>query len=391
MRHRIIAVLVFLTIVVPNVQAEEESRERLVVAVGSSTIYRDDVSAARNHAITNGLIAAVSQVSADLIPLENRVRDFQIINNILYSRTNEFIQGYKALSSARSGRRYSVMVEAVVLVEKMAGELSAVGIDLLKDALPTILFFVSEQDVSDPSTTYWWGLDSGFETVFSEGMMTIAMQAEGLSVIDHDMLSQDTVIKTLNYRPELNKQEVLALGAHYLTDLVVLGTAVALEAPNRMGEAMQSYGATVAARCFRVDSGAEIGASEQSFVAVSEHAVTGGADALAGAGRLAGEDLAEQIVTAWKNQLKGLIGIEVLIKWAGNLPDLVELRTAMAAITGVKRILPRTMNPDEAVVVVDFEGNEQELADALIINTFSSFGIHIYDLTENHMSIEINR
>jgi len=390
MKTLIIGVLAVLWAGSTEAQAEDHVRTKVVVAVGSSMIYREDVSSARKQATANSLVSAVSQVSSDLIPRDTMVQDFHVLNGILYSRTNEYIRGYRVLSAARSGKRYSVMVEAEVLVEKMETQMAGVGIMLQRNALPRVLLFITEQDLSDAAPKYWWGADSGLSTIFSESMMAITMQEKGFSILDHEPFAEDMVIMSLNYRPALNKQEVLSLGAHFQADLVVLGSSVALEAANRLGDTMRSYSGSVSARVLRVDSGALIASTNQSFTAVSESPATGGADALAGAGRLAAADLIEQITAAWQKKLEGATGIEVLIRWSGNLANLIELRTAMASLPSVKRILPRSMNPKEAVVAVDFEGSERELADALMVYSFSSFGIHIFELSENHMSIEIS-
>ena len=375
----------------PNVQAEEQALTRVVVTVGTSNVYRDDVSAARNQAIANGLVSAVAQVASDLILFDTMVQDFQVISSILFGRTNEFIQGYRVLNSARSGRQYSTMVEATVLIGKMEEQLSRAGIMLLKNALPRVLFFITEQDLSDPIPKYWWKGDESSQTIYAEGMMTIALQEKGFTVINHDLFAGDVAIQTIRFRPDLSKQELLTVGSHLQADLVVLGSSIAAEAANRMGDSVRSYSGTVTARVFRIDSGAEIASSIQSFVAVSDHPSTGGADALSGAGRLAGTDLVTQITAAWLKKIESLVGIQVVVKWAGNLANLVELRTAITGIPGVKMLLPRTMSAEEVVMTVDFEGTEKGLADELMLNTFSSFGIHIFELSENHLGIEIKK
>lgn len=386
-----ICVFTFSLIVSPNIQAEEQILTKIVVTVGTSNVYRDDVSSARSLAISNSLVSAVAWVASDLILFGTMIQDFPVINNILFGRTNEFIQDYRVLNSARSGRRYSALVEATVLIGKMEEQLSRVGILLLKNALPRVLFFITEQDLSDPIPKYWWKEDAGSQTIYSENLMAITMQEKGFTVIDHDLFTRDAAAQAIYYRPDLNKQEILSLGSHYQADLVILGTSTAVEASNRMGDNARSYNGTVSARAFRTDSGVEVASSIQSFVAVGDNPSTGGADALSGAGRLAGADLVTQITAAWLRKMESLVGIEIFIKWAGNLADLVELRTAIAGIPGVKQLLPRTMSAEEVAMTVDFEGTEKELADNLMLNTFSSFGIHIFEMSENRLSIEITK
>jgi hypothetical protein len=215
------------------------------------------------------------------------------------------------------------------------------------------------------------------------------MQDKGLSIKDHRDLSRDPVISPVLNRPDLNKQAAIALGAHFKADVVILGTATAQITANKMENNKSSYEGDVIARAFRTDSGEPMGSTDQSFVTVDQDAATGGANALSGAGRLAGADLSEQISTAWLEKQKALNGIEIYVKWDGNLADLVEFRKALVTLPGVTGISPREMSAVEAIIGVDYEGNEKELAEALLIHTFPSFGINIYEVSDRHLSIAI--
>jgi len=99
--------------------AEEIASTRTIVTIGSSKIYGEDLEQARNEAISNSLIYAVAQATAELLPFDSMIRNFQVIDRILLRHTDEVIQNYKVLSSSKSGKLYRVMVQATVLVEKM--------------------------------------------------------------------------------------------------------------------------------------------------------------------------------------------------------------------------------------------------------------------------------
>jgi hypothetical protein len=390
--HRLSIGICFLTLFLastPLAQAEEVAAPRSVITTGTGLVYREDVQSARKQAIASSLVSAVARVSSDLISLDTMSRDFQILNNILFSRTDEFIQDYKVLNSARSGNRYSVMVQASVSTERVEAQLSGVGILLLKNMLPRVLFFVTETTLSDPFAKYWWAADMDAADILSQNMMSLVLEEKGFLLVDPNLLSQDPAVKSVNYRPYLSRQEIISLGAYFQADVVIIGTSTAQIAPNRMGDTIGSYEGEVRASAFRTDTGAVVGETTRSFVAVSDDAAVGGADALSGAGELVGIDLSEQLVAAWQDKIKSLVGITVYIRWGGDLASLVELRQAIAAIPGTKGIFPREMSADEAVVAVDFEGDEKALADALMVNLYSSFGIHILDMSDLRLHIEL--
>jgi len=374
---------------IPLTWCEEVVSSRDVIAIGIGSVYREDVASARSQAIANSLVSAVSQVTSDLLPFDTMNRDFQVLNEILYSRTNKFIQGYKVLKSTRSGNRYSVMVQARVSTDLLEAQLSSVGILLLKNSFPNVLFFMTETVLSDPLPRYWWDDNPDTTILFSQNMMSVAFQKKGFTIIDPSLLGMDVAVRAVNYRPDLSKQEAIALGALFQADVVIVGASSAQAARNRMGDTIGSYQADVRARAIRTDSGVVIGETEQSFVAISDDPTLGGADALAGAGRLAGTDLSEQIASVWQDKIKSLIGIDITIRWGGDLANLVAFRKAIIAIPGTKRMFPQEMTADDAILAVDFEGDEKDLANALMVNTFPSFGIHIFETSALHLGVEL--
>lgn len=367
--------------------AEEVVSTRTIVTIGSSKIYGENLEQARSEAISNSLIYAVAQATAELLPFDSMIRNFQVIDRILLRHTDEVIQDYMVLSTSRSGKLYKVMVQATVLVEKMEEQLSSVGIALLKKAMPKILLVISEQNLTDSLPQYWWSEDSAFTTIFSESSMAETMEAKGFSIIDHDMFFQNIAAQAVSHKPDLSNREAVDLGVHFEADVVIVGKATALKTTNIMKENTRSYRAAMTARALRTDTGEEIGSTNQTFITMSTDELTGGVDALSGTGRLTGAELSKQIASAWQDKYKELVGIEMVVKGTKNLANFVELRKVINVTPGVKGIRTQEMTVNQAIIVVDFEGTEKALADALMLNAFSSFGINIYEISPNHLGI----
>ncbi len=367
--------------------AEETVSTRTIVTMGSSKIYGENLAQARNEAISNGLIYAVAQATAELLPSDSMIRDFQIIDRILLRHTDEVIQDYKVLSTSKSEKLYKVMVQVTVLVEKMEAQLSSVGIILLNKAMPKILLVISEQNLTDSLPQYWWGEDSVFATIFSESSMAETMEGKGFSIIDHDIFFQNIAVQAISHKSDLSNGEAIDLGAQFEADVVIIGKAHALKTSNIMKENTRSYRATMATRALRMDTGEEIASTNQTFITMSADESTGSVDALSGTGRLTGAELSKQIAIAWQDKYKELVGIEMVVKGTKNLANFVELRKVINVIPGVKGIRTREMTADQAIIIVDFEGTERILADALMLNAFSSFGINIYEILPNRLGI----
>jgi hypothetical protein len=62
-------------------------------------------------------------------------------------------------------------------------------------------------------------------------------------------------------------------------------------------------------------------------------------------------------------------------------------RDTLKEITGVTRHQTLEMAPQQALISVIYAGTPRELADAVLLKPFTGFGIHIEDLSDNHLQI----
>ncbi len=431
---QILLLILFLVVMLPEaVQAEEQLHTKTVLVIGTGKIYSDNVAVARNRAISNSLVSAIENVAKDFLPLESLVQNFQVINEILYSNAKEFVQGYKVLTEAFYGNSYRVMVQATVSIDKVQQQLSIAGIMIGKKSMPRVLFFIAEQSAEDNLPQYWWGEGMPAVKSVAESGMTRVMMKKGFLIIDYGELAQNLrneasglesgsdwqepgmplslelesdqdrpdktlilesesneqkVHKKLSLGAELNYQEAIELGAKINADVVIVGKSIASKAPNIMGKNIKSFRGVVTARAFRTDTGKEIASASQTAVSVNIDEVAGGRAALSDAGALAGKDLSLQILDEWQKEIKKLVNIELAVSGTSNFANFVQFRKTLNDISGVNRVQLKEMRLDESVISVDFQGNAKELADALMLEAFDSFGINIYEVSQNRLRIE---
>ncbi|MBU4463106.1 MAG: hypothetical protein KKB05_04085, partial [Proteobacteria bacterium] len=202
-------ILFLLLMLSGSVQAGEQlhATHSVVLVIGTGKIYSDNVVAARNQAISNSLVSAIENVAKDFLPFESLVQNFKVINEILYSNTEEFVQGYKVLTEALAGDVYRVMVQATVSIDKVQQKLSIAGIMIGKKSMPRVLFFISEQSTEDSLLQYWWGEGMSAVKSAAENSMAGVMMKKGFLIIDYGELAQNLRNEILNLEPELDHQE----------------------------------------------------------------------------------------------------------------------------------------------------------------------------------------
>lgn len=371
------------------VQAENQIPTKTVVVTGTGKIHQKDSARAREEAIADSLVSAVNRVAVELFPLESLVRDFQAFNEMIYGNTDKFIQDYKVLAEVPSVNNYRVMVEATVSINTLKKLMSSAGILLEEKPLPKILVLISDQNLSDRLPKYWWGQEKYFSESSSINALVEPIKTKGFPIIDPHIITQTTRFDPIYDKPDLNDTEAVTLGLGSQAGVVIVGKSVASSGPNIMGKNIRSFKGIVSARAIRTDTGSEIATTMQTSVTTNTDEIAGVRDVLSRAGSLAGEDLASKIVASWQKHEEQSNILEIIIKGTGDIANFEKLRRFINNISGVKNLQIKELKPDEATILVDFQGIAKELADALMLNTFESMDIKIYEVSRDRLRIEL--
>ena len=107
------------------------------------------------------------------------------------------------------------------------------------------------------------------------------------------------------------------------------------------------------------------------------------------AGTLVGQEMILQLTAAWENESSRQSLVEIDIHGTKELANFIKFRKALGKIPGVTAINIKVMKADESIISVDYQGTAQSLADELLLKTFESFGIDIYEVAPGRLSIEL--
>jgi hypothetical protein len=389
---RFIFLMFFLSVVFTpskNVQAENQITTKTIVVIGTGKIHGKNSARAREEAIANGLVSAVEDVAVELLPPESLARNFQTFNDLLNGQTGKFVQGYRVLAELPLKQTYRVVVEANVFTSRLKIFLSDAGILLSEKFFPKILVLISEQNIKDLSPTYWWGQKPNLKKAISVSTLLKTMENKGFPTIDFRQIPKNTFDDHTYDKPDLNDHQAVNLGLKVQADVVIIGMSVAERTPNIMGQNIRSFKSIVSARAIRTDTGEEIAATMQSSVTTNTDETAGIRDTLFDAGSLAGEALASQIVYAWQKDEQQYNLVEVIVEGTDNLVNFEKFRRIITQMSGVKNVQTKEMKVDEVTITLEFQGDAKTLADALMLKTFESIGINIYEVSHNHLKIQL--
>jgi hypothetical protein len=371
-------------------QAQESATTKTFVVVGTATMRGGNVAAAREKAISDSLVTAVALMTKELLEVESLVDNFLQLNELLFDQTSTFIQGYKVLTEAGQEKSYRVVVQATVSGQKISKKLTEAGILRATKTLPSVLFLIAEQNLEQQSPRYWWSPSGSGLIPISEAVMVDRLQEAGFTIIEHRGARDRPLVNwdDLN-RPDLTDLEAAELGAALKADIIVLGTSIASPSTNIMGSAMRSFNGTVTLRALRSGSAEPMLNLTRTAVAVNEDDTVGGQEALEAAGAMAGPALAGELVVAWQKHAGRPSVVEVVILGTSHLAQYVKFRKKLNTISGVEGIRVKEIKPNEAILLVEFQGKPQDLASALMQQNFESFGINIFEVTSEILKVEL--
>ncbi len=367
-----------------TVSAQEDNTVRVVDVVGSGAIYGNNMAAAKEQAILNALVSAVATAAAEIQPFQQQVDKFKSYNELLYNQTDRFIKGYKVLTEYLSGRNYRAVVQVTVMKEKIKETLLGANLVRQEHVMPKILFFLAERKMEDVLPVYWWGEDLVFVVPLSEEAMAQVIREKGMMVINHGV-----IVEPLNYPAEIPLQDAIDIGKHMAADIVIIGTATAQKTTNVMDGNVKTFKGALTAKAYRTETGREIAFAARTAVFASEDDESGGREALFNAGILVGQEMAQQLTSAWESESKQESLVEINIHGTQELANFIKFRKALGKIPGVTAIHIKVMKADESIISVDYEGTAQSLADELLLKTFESFGIDIYEVSPGRLGIEL--
>ncbi|MDD2389816.1 MAG: hypothetical protein PHP23_08805 [Desulfobacterales bacterium] len=369
--------------------AAEPVADNTVEVIGTGCIRGNNVEAARDKAVSNGLVAAIGETVSRLITSQAVVDQFQILDKYLYRDADNFIQDYKVLTQLKANTYYRVFIRATVSEDKIRDQLSGLGILSLKKDTPGLLLLIAERNVEDLAPKCWWKTTGGGEISIAEKAVARKMADKGFQIVSH---ADETLWKENGYAAgstKTDEETALFLGEHFQADVVIIGTSEAVPGPNMMGGDLRSFEGRMTAQALRVGTGEKIAFADQHFAAVNRDVSTGCLEALTGAGTLVADDLAVQIMSVWNSGYGELSDIEIIVRGTKQLGHFVRFRKILNEVSGVERVALKAISGNEGTIKAVFHGTAKDLAQALMLRTYDDFGINISETDPQGLTVDL--
>jgi len=325
---------------------------------------------ARDRAIDDALRKAVEQGVGTFITSETQVRNFQLIEDNIFSNSRGYVSGYRIIDEGAEGDLYRVVIRAQVKSGEVEDDLTAIGILLGEQGRPRVMVIVRELSESQDLENLSMSSD-----VFESRIME-HFRARGFPVVDEATVQRILETDQLKLILQGDDETAMLIGLQAGAEIVVAGTVGHRTSRRTIaGSARDIHSYTSSTRAVNANTGALMAASGFTLeLPFSESAARDrAADSTA-------SYLENEILETWTRSEN----ITEMIVTGADYARLQELRSyILENIRGVTDVVTRDLTGNRATVEIVSETSTVEVMDALalmdglIITAFSGNRIEI--------------
>jgi hypothetical protein len=221
------------------------------------------------------------------------------------------------------------------------------------------------------------------ETAISE-----TLRRQGFRIVEHGPEVQAMAVQRTAGAAEIALGDAVDLGRTLRADVVVIGRSVA-ESANYVGADAQSFRGSLIVRAYLTGTGEAMGSIVKTAVSAVTDPGAGSREALMHVGSQSAGELAALIASAWQEQGPGGNQFEIQLSGTRNLVNFVQFRRALTTVAGVERVQVRELRADDAAIGVSYRGETTELADAIKLQAFETFGVSITDVAPERLKVKL--
>lgn len=358
--------------------------EKEVVSEGVGDMGSVSKAVARDSAIEDALRRAVEQVVGTLITSESMVSNYILLYDRVYSKSSGYVKSYKILSEKKTEDLYVVRINAKVGLDSISGDLQAIGLLMQRKHKPRVMIIVVET-IEDNDLQVLENLS------VTENSMIRTFQQKGFKVIDADTVKKVAKRDQLLHALQGDNMLAAKIGLQYGAEVVVMGNATASSSGYVMrGSNLLSIHANVTARVIRADNAEIIAADDKTSTKAHISVVNGAHKAFKSAGEKLADNLIEQILSKWSDEITNLGSVVLVISGIGSFSDLIEFKRALTQnVRGVKSIHQRSFTGGVVKLEIDLRGDTQTLAETLVTRKMGNLRLDITDMSQNKIQARV--
>jgi hypothetical protein len=357
-----------------------------ITVVGVGTIFANDLGAARDQAIEDGMRKAVQQALGTYIKSETLVENFQLVDDRILSWSAGYVKKYEILKEGKAQMdSYEVQMRATVNLSELRNDDGALAAWLEREN-PRVLVMIAEQNIGDTNLLRYFEADlTAAETTIIDGFRN-----KGFEVVDANQSKEnqqrDQVLSAL----EGNSRAAAAIAAAQHAELIITGKAVAKVTTGINLGGMKSCQATVTTRLVSADDAKIIATAINNAAQPHIDEVTGGTLAIQKAARKCADTLIAKVTAAAQKKFYNQTTVNLRVHGYRDYNDLQQFgETLKYYMRGVKGVFQRSAAGGYANYDVKIIGSAPQLARELANKNLSPYKVQVTNVTANRVDVKI--
>lgn len=365
--------------------------EITVTSTGLGVVIAGDLGKARDEALNDALRKAVEQAVGTMISAQSIVENAVLIEDNIYSKTSGYIKSYDIVREGQSvniPNTYEVALTATVSTASLKDDLAAIGILLQRKGLPRMMVIVEEKNIEQ----HQW-VREAHNLNSAEQKVQEIFRNKGFDFVD-----QKTAFRNLKRDQEMainrgDTEAAVTLGNRSGAEVVITGNAIAKKSSTNVDlGGMISIQANVNMRAIRTDNADIIATASASAPQVHIDDVTGGVLAIQKASEKAAEQLSEQIIATWSEDLASGMRVNLIVHNLQSFGDLNDFKFALRDYTrGTKSVDLRSFAAGVAEFDVETTSTADDMAQSLTTKDLEKFTVEVLGVTQNRLELEVHR
>jgi hypothetical protein len=373
-----------------NVYAKKLKGTISLNTVGTGMIDEENVDKAREKAIQNALATAVEITVGKILPPKLIISNFQLLNDRIYNPIQKFVRGFRVLAEAQSNEFYRVLVKSTISVDTILSNLSEIGVNAKKKSLPSILMFISEQNIHQEPYQWWRIKPLAPQFNPAESELTKSLKLKNYKIINRHALVRKLWARSEFQQDDLDINQTIQFAKTNNAIVVLIGNVKAFPSMGVFSSGMASIDAEIKVQAYQTQTGMLIAETFQTARSVKENEIISAKEAVTKAATRAADDLTTQIEAGLKKAAINASHVELFISGTKKLPYFVAFRKVLAQdIQGVSGTHLKELKTNTAKIVVDFAEGGEVLAKRLMMQSFDDFGLNMQQVSSGKIVLTL--
>jgi len=342
-----------LAVILSAGMAAADQQTGVVEVEGYATIVADRKDLAREAALQNAFRRAVEQVVGVALESKTVVKDSELLNDKIFSKSKGFIKTYRILGEKVDGDAFRILVFASVSRHKLEQGLDNAGLLIKKMGKPRIAVVVMEQN----------GFGNAIPGGVVENGLVSSLGKRGYALVDRQaMLAvQHEAVNKQGDQTDAVVRAAAAGGA----EIVIVGRATARSTSALSGTNLRPVQVTVTCRAVEVDSGELLATVTATQQALHVNPATATSEAFEKAAAELSEGLQRQMIAAWTKRLTGLRTLRMTVSMIPQT-DIKRLQDALKEQVGqIEEVHDRGYRDQQLRLDLEVTGGFREVIDEL--------------------------